>query len=59
MEQRGVDVLVIEDIPADLLGRTAQMIWAKVEKQEYKEVSRIEPKQKDNKTEPSRENDKE
>ena len=59
IEQRGTDILLIEDIPEDLLGEIPQTIWAKVERQEQKEVKRITPKKKEEKPEqPASEKDK-
>ncbi len=54
IEQRGLDVLLIEDMPDDLLGGITQTIWTKVERQEQKEVKRITPRKKEEKSEPKK-----
>lgn len=51
LEQRGLDVLLIEDIPEDLFGKISLTIWNNMEKQEQKEVRRITPKKKEEKSE--------
>jgi hypothetical protein len=51
LEQRGRDVLLIEDIPDDLSGKISRAVWDKVDRQEVREVKRITPKKKENKTE--------
>jgi len=54
LEQRGVDVLIIEDMPGDLLGGITETIWTKLERQEQKEVKRIVPRKKEEKSEPEK-----
>ena len=51
LEQREADVLLIEDIPEDLLDGIAQTIWTKMERQEVREIKRITPKKKEEKPE--------
>ncbi|MEW6027048.1 MAG: hypothetical protein AB1599_07135 [Planctomycetota bacterium] len=51
IEQRGADVLVIEDIPDDLLDKVSPVIWDKVDRQEYKEVKRVAPRKPEGKEE--------
>ena len=54
IEQRGLDVLIMEDMPDDLLGGITQTIWTKVERQEVREVKRITPRKKEEKLEPEK-----
>ena len=53
IEQRGSDVLVLEDIPIDIHDGLAKTLWEKITRAEVKEVLRVEPpkeepKDKDN-----------
>jgi len=52
IEQNGLDVLVIEDVPENLLGGLVQTIWTKVQREKLKEVKRVPlPQKKEEKKE--------
>lgn len=43
IEQNGLDVLVIEDVPENLFGGLSRTIWTKVQREKLKEVKRVPP----------------